>query len=103
MGFETQEEAERWAENMEFRAEQRREERMLASAPENTRETLDSIIKSLEGGIVKPRAAVNAAYALGAFDGGLKMARAGQRMVENAMNPNGGSKSPSIQLFERVT
>lgn len=29
MGFETQEEAERWAENMEFMAGQRKEERML--------------------------------------------------------------------------
>lgn len=28
MGFETPEDAERWAENMEFRADQRREERM---------------------------------------------------------------------------
>lgn len=29
MGFETQEAAERWAENMEFRADQRREELMM--------------------------------------------------------------------------
>lgn len=29
MGFETQEQAERWAENMEFRADQRREELMM--------------------------------------------------------------------------
>ena len=29
MGFETQEQAERWAENVEFRAEQIKEERML--------------------------------------------------------------------------
>lgn len=29
MGFESQEEAERWAENMEFRADQLKEERML--------------------------------------------------------------------------
>lgn len=28
MGFETQEEAEAWAENMEFRADQKKEERM---------------------------------------------------------------------------
>ena len=31
MGFETQEEAERWAENMEFLADKRKEERMLMS------------------------------------------------------------------------
>lgn len=30
MGFETQEEAERWAENMEMAADRRKEERMLA-------------------------------------------------------------------------
>ena len=30
MGFETQEQAEKWAENMEFRADQKREERLLA-------------------------------------------------------------------------
>ncbi len=29
MGFETQEEAERWAENMEFRAEQRKDDAMM--------------------------------------------------------------------------
>ena len=29
MGFETQEEAERWAENMEFRADQRKDDKML--------------------------------------------------------------------------
>lgn len=29
MGFETQEQAERWAENMEFRADQRKEEKLL--------------------------------------------------------------------------
>ena len=32
MGFETQEEAERWAENMEQRADAVKEERLLASA-----------------------------------------------------------------------
>ena len=30
MGFESQEEAERWAENAEFRAEQAKEEKLLA-------------------------------------------------------------------------
>jgi hypothetical protein len=32
MGFETQEEAERWAEEIEFRADAAREEKLLASA-----------------------------------------------------------------------
>lgn len=32
MSFETQEQAERWAENMEFRADQAREEMLLRSA-----------------------------------------------------------------------
>lgn len=32
MGFETQEEADRWAENIEFRADQLREERLLAKS-----------------------------------------------------------------------
>jgi hypothetical protein len=34
MGFETQEEAERWAEEMEFRAEQRKEEEMFLTPKE---------------------------------------------------------------------
>lgn len=33
MGFETQEEAERWAEEMEFRADAEREERLLRGRP----------------------------------------------------------------------
>ena len=35
MGFETQEEAERWAENMEFLADQRKEEAMLRDPQES--------------------------------------------------------------------
>lgn len=101
MGFETQEQAEQWAENAEFLADQRKEEKLLASATccgeapcqwlghpcerkrvPTSKETLATIERSLEGGIVKAHDALQAAYALGKFDGSLEMAQVGQRMVE---------------------
>ena len=73
MGFETQEQAEAWAENMEQRAKERKEERLLAS----TEQTLGSIKKLLVAKLATPEEALDAAYKLGVLDGQIKMASIG--------------------------
>lgn len=75
MGFETQEEAERWAENMEFRADQLKEERLLASQKSSDAETLDVLAQTVASGVHKPLQALKAAYALGKLAGMAEMAR----------------------------
>lgn len=85
MGFETQEEAERWAENMEFLADQRKEERLLSDPPTVSEETLKTIERSLAADLVEPKDALYAAYVLGKFDGKLEMAKVELGVVEKAM------------------
>jgi hypothetical protein len=79
MGFETQEEAERWAENMEFCADQAKEEKLLASAVQSNEQTLEQMARLLDAKIVSPKDALKAAYTLGQFDGKLEMALATSR------------------------
>lgn len=95
MGFETQEEAERWAENMEFRAEQRAEEKLLASA--SSMETLASMEKCLLAGLNSAKDCLVAAYKLGVVDGQIKMLSVNlkaDRDMSQALNEGDGSYKP---------
>jgi hypothetical protein len=71
MGFETQEEAESWAENMEFRADQRKEERLLDSVPAGSRLLIDQAIGLIGLGLnhAEAREVVEKIYRMGELDG----------------------------------
>lgn len=102
MGFETQEEAERFAEAMEFSADQANEERMLKGAADSccgetpcqwgehpcerkkipsSQQTLSTLADLLKANAVAPVDALKAAYTLGQFDGKMEMARVGMKKL----------------------
>ena len=79
MGFETQEQAEAWAENMEFRAEQRKEEKMLHDKDERfaieyqPQDDLDSVCAQARTLAIKDAEICALSYALRCTNNGFKV------------------------------